>query len=212
MLQMYKKVLEGLVVHSWGTSQNCLYWKENDTCWAGLAPVLATPWYRVWGRAERTGSHRLDLRKRPLVRGGWPQAPHSASQPCHCCEWFLCTSTHLILTQVCERGANVIPTLQTGKLRPRGSDSRSRRERAAEAGFERRHLVPDAGLSTTSQLCLSLSFLKLIFTGPWLLYTVGFVSDVPQSESAIRTHIPSLRFRSRLGRQRVLRRVPGAVR
>ena len=44
----------------------------------------------------------------------------------------------------------------------------------------------DAGLSTTSQLRLSL--FKMDFYWPWLLYSIVFVSGVPQSESVTCTH------------------------
>lgn len=87
---------------------------------------------------------------------------NSASQPGLCCKCFMCQSIRLILTQVCEGGANVIPTSQTGKLRPRESDSRSRRAQAAEAGFTLWHLVQTQA-SQPPHSSVSL-FLKWIFT------------------------------------------------
>ena len=76
---------------------------------------------------------------------------NSASQPGLCCKCFMCQSIRLILTQVCEGGANVIPTSQTGKLKPRGSDSRSRRAQAAgrTAHVKARHTGLGAGASAS---------------------------------------------------------------
>ena len=142
-------------------------------------------------RSESRLSQSLPEETPPCERRVVAGALNSASQPSHCCKCFLCRSIHLILTQVCKGGANVNPTSQTGKLRPRGRGSRSWRERAAEAGFKPWHLVPDAGLSTTSQLRLSL-FFKMNFDWTWSLYSVVFVSAVLQSESAAWTYASPL--------------------
>ena len=58
-------------------------------------------------------------------------------------------SLHLILTQLYEGGANIIPTLQTGKLRHIGSNPRSQSKQAAQTGFKTWHLVPEAGALNT---------------------------------------------------------------
>lgn len=64
---------------------------------------------------------------------------------CHCRKCFMYKSLHLILTQLYKGGANIIPTLQTGKLRHIGSDPTSQSKQGAQTGFKTWRLVPEVG-------------------------------------------------------------------
>ena len=141
----------------------CTEMKQYTLGWTGISPLRA---FHQFQPHHDTGFEE-EVKEPALSVSTWGNAAlweegGSRCQPGLCCKCFMCQSIRLILTQVCEGGASVIPTSQTGKLRPRGSDSRSRREWAAEAGFKPWHLVQTQA-SQPPHGSVSL-FLKWIFT------------------------------------------------